>query len=95
MKQEAEVEAEDGTGPGVAESEGDEGLKEGARRFAPEDISRSLLFAIRSASIGVLKVRANRGAVTISDRSHTCSRRSISFSTSTSVVPSFEVIVRQ
>ena len=31
MKQEAEVEAEDGTAPAVAESEGEKGLEEGAR----------------------------------------------------------------
>lgn len=46
MKQEAEMDAEDGGGLAMgeladAESSGD------ARRFAPEDISRSLLFAIR------------------------------------------------
>ena len=47
MKRQAEVDAEDGTGLANGDREDPDGPNEDARRFAPEDISRSLLFAIR------------------------------------------------
>ena len=108
-KREAERRAEDGGGlsngdvgtpsdqPAAPVGDGTKNLIGDGRMFKPEDISRSLLYAIRS----VLRYHcslvrtADILVVTISGKSLTCNRRSTISNESTSVAHSFEAISRR
>lgn len=93
MKRQAEKAAEDGSGL----SNGDSADGEGDHPFKPEDVSRSLLYAVRSvarAAFCKMRRHANRAPATTSARLHTCSLASTISSTSISAARSFEATGR-
>ena len=90
MKRQAEGAAEDGGGLLKGDPSEQPSSEEVVQRFAPEDISRSLLVAIRFVPSPVWMPRTYIGAATILARSHICSLRSTISSTSTLADPSFD-----